>query len=85
MSDEDLLEGHCEKCGIKIKSIKGKKKKEKDFVLIGADGIGGTNTKKKLTKRRFIRMYVNGAIKSSHLMETTGEFIAAMNVISSSN
>ena len=27
MSDEDLLEGHCEKCGIKIKSIKGKKRK----------------------------------------------------------
>lgn len=27
MSDEDLFEGRCEKCGIKIKSIKGKKKK----------------------------------------------------------
>ena len=27
MSDEDLLEGRCEKCGIKIKSIKGKKRK----------------------------------------------------------
>jgi len=30
-------------------------------------------------------MYVNGAIKSSRVMETTGEFIAAMSVISSSN
>ena len=27
MSDEDLLEGRCEQCGIKIKSIKGKKRK----------------------------------------------------------
>lgn len=27
MSDEDLLEGKCEHCGLKIKSIKGKKKK----------------------------------------------------------
>ena len=63
------------------KSNPSKVKREKDFVLTGADGIGGTNTKKKLTKRRFIRMYVNGAIKSSHLMETTEECIAVMNVI----
>jgi len=68
-----------------LKSNLSKVRREKDFVLIGADGIGGTNTKKKLTKKRFIRMYVNGAIKSSHLMVTTGEFIAAMSVISSSN
>ena len=27
MSDEDLLEGQCEQCGMKIKSIKGKKRK----------------------------------------------------------
>jgi predicted transcriptional regulator len=27
LNDEDLLEGHCEKCGLKIKSIKGKKRK----------------------------------------------------------
>ena len=27
MSDEELLHGKCENCGIKIKSIKGKKKK----------------------------------------------------------
>ena len=27
MGEEDLLEGHCEKCGLKIKSIKGKKRK----------------------------------------------------------
>jgi hypothetical protein len=27
INDEDLLEGHCEKCGLKIKSIKGKKRK----------------------------------------------------------
>ena len=27
INDEDLLEGHCERCGLKIKSIKGKKKK----------------------------------------------------------
>jgi len=27
MSDEDLLDGSCEHCGLKIKSIKGKKKK----------------------------------------------------------
>jgi hypothetical protein len=67
------------------KSNPSKVKREKDFVLIGADGIGGTNTKKKLTKKRFIRMYVNGAIKSSRVMETIGEFIAAMSVISSSN
>ena len=67
------------------KSNPSKVKREKDFVLIGADGIGGTNTKKKLTKRLFIRMYVNGAIKSSRLMETKTEFIAAMSVISSSN
>jgi len=67
------------------KSNPSKVRNEKDFVPTGADGIGGTNTKKKLTKRRFIRMYVNGAIKSSHLMETTGECIAAMSVISSSN
>jgi hypothetical protein len=60
-------------------------KRENDFVRIGADGIGGTNTRKKLTKRRFIRMYVNGATKSSPLMETTEECIAAMSVISSSN
>ena len=83
MGEEDLLEGHCEKCGLKIKSIKGKR--ERDFVLIDADGIGGTNTKKKLTKRLFISMYVNGAIKSSQLMVTKTEFIAAMIVISSSN
>jgi len=67
------------------KSNPSKVKRKKDFVPIGADGIGGTNTKKKLTKKRFIRMYVNGAIKSSRLTETTGESIAAMNVISSSN
>ena len=46
MSDEDLLEGHCEKCGIKNQIHQ----REKDFVPIGADGIGGTNTRKKLTK-----------------------------------
>jgi hypothetical protein len=63
------------------KSNPSKVKRERDFVPIDADGIGGTNTKKKLTKRRFIRMYVNGAIKSSHLMETTEECIAAMIVI----
>jgi hypothetical protein len=68
-----------------LKSNPSKVRNEKDFVPIGADGIGGTNTKKKLTKRRFIRMYVNGAIKSLRLMETTREFIAAMSVISSSN
>jgi hypothetical protein len=68
-----------------LKSNPSKVRRENDFVLIGVDGIGGTNTKKKLTKRLFIRMYVNGAIKSSRLMETTGECIAAMNVISSSN
>ena len=27
LSDEDLLDGSCENCGLKIKSIKGKKKK----------------------------------------------------------
>ena len=27
MSEEDLLESRCEKCGLEIKSIKGKKKK----------------------------------------------------------
>lgn len=27
LSDEDLLEGRCEKCGLKIKSFKGKKRK----------------------------------------------------------
>jgi Mn-dependent DtxR family transcriptional regulator len=27
MSEEELLNGRCENCGIKIKSIKGKKKK----------------------------------------------------------
>ena len=27
MSDEDLLEGHCEQCGTKIKSIRVKKRK----------------------------------------------------------
>ena len=27
MSDEELLHGKCDNCGIKIKSIKGKKKK----------------------------------------------------------
>ena len=68
-----------------LKSNPSKAKRERDFVPTGADGIGGTNTKKKLTKRLFIRMYVNGAIKSSHLMETTGECIAATIVISSSN
>jgi len=68
-----------------LKSNPSKVKRGNDFVPIGADGIGGTNTKKKLTKKRFIRMYVNGAIKSSHLMETTEEFIAAMSVISSSD
>jgi hypothetical protein len=47
--------------------------------------IGGTNTKKKLTKRPYIRMYVNGAIKSSQNMVTRTEFIADMIVISSSN
>jgi len=68
-----------------LKLNPSKVRREKDFVPIGADGIGGTNTKKKLTKRRFIRMYVNGAIKSSQVMEITGESIAAMSVISSSN
>ena len=67
------------------KSNPSKVKRERDFVPIDADGIGGTNTREKLTKRRFIRMYVNGAIKSSRLMETIGEFIAATIVISSSN
>jgi hypothetical protein len=68
-----------------FKSNLSKVKRENDFVPIGADGTGGTSTKKKLTKRRFIGMYVNGAIKSSRVMETTGEFIVAMSVISISN
>ena len=83
MSDEDLLEGHCEKCGIKIKSIKGKKRKR--FCSDRCRWDWWNKHQKEVDKKAFIRMYVNGAIKSSRLMETIGEFIAAMSVISSTN
>ena len=68
MSDEDLLEGRCEKCGIKIKSNKGKKEKKILFRSVQMGLVEQT------PKRRFIRMYVNGAIKSSQAMEITGEY-----------